>query len=450
MAQGLYSGINAVINSPVSAWQGIKSAVASPNPWDVPALRSGEIYLTQADREAARQAEAQAQNERNKTYEAFDQYLASMPQEQALQPAVQEAPQNVTTPQLSAPVQNQQPQFASPQTGAAGGEPNIPNRPLTVQEQLAQAYQEQQALQSQAIKQAEEQLAAARNKPQKMDLTPLIALAEGWSQQPIGLLRAYQAPQDQAKTVQALQEAVLKARGGASELARMRAKDVAQLQEMEEARKQRLQEIEMRKSELGMAKADREGAKKEKLVYEQRQKFGKEYGNQIVGLSEMAQNAKIARDIIAKKGRLPVFGDPEFTDYQSAVSSMLTRYNADKAKLGALAGADLRLLESAVGTSADSFGNLVKNVAGGGAAGSIKVLDRLLKGTDQTVENIGKRVKSEYMPEVKETFDIVKGEYSQSRGLSQQPETTQFTPEQVSKMTDEEVRANFNRIYGGK
>lgn len=336
----------------------------------------------------------------------FDPMAAQQPVQISGQPAMPmktEAQPRVPNPMPSIPAPVAAPEQAQP----------------SIEEQLMQSYQEQQALQSEAIKNAEDQLAAARSTPQKMDLSPLIALAEQWSgSAPNTLLRTYQPPTQNEKQIQALQEAVLKARGGASELSRMALKDRATLQESEAARRQRLEEIALRRGELKSAKEDRDAFKKQQQETEWREKFDKRFGDNISGLSEMAQNAKIARDIIAKKGRLPIYGDPEWTEYQGAVSSLLTRYNADKAKLGALAGADLKLLEKAVGTSIDSFDNLVKNVAGSGASGSIKVLDKILSGTDETVNNIGTRAKSVYGDQVMGVFDQAKSIYQGSRGVS--------------------------------
>jgi hypothetical protein len=189
---------------------------------------------------------------------------------------------------------------------------------------------------------------------------------------------------------------------------------------MEFDRKQRLQEIAMKRKELGIVKENKDEIKRVQQQTEWKEKFDKRYGDNMTGLAEMAQNAKIARDIIARKGRMPIYGDAEWTDYQSAVSSLLTRYNSDKAKLGALAGADLKLLEKAVGTSISSFDNLARNVAGGGAAGSIKVLDRILTGTDQTVDNIGKRAKSVYGDQVMDVYKQSRSFYDESRGLGGQ------------------------------
>ena len=132
--------------------------------------------------------------------------------------------------------------------------------------QVSESYGEQRKVQEQAIKQAEEQLAAARQVPQQMDLSPLIALSQSWSQRPSNLLQAYQRPTDQSKTVQALQEAVLKARGGAAELEGRRAKDVQQmslqerqLRSNEELKRLSIEALKKGKDEKGDTKAlDRE------------------------------------------------------------------------------------------------------------------------------------------------------------------------------------------------
>jgi hypothetical protein len=333
--------------------------------------------------------------------------------------------QSMTPPPMPmpevAPAQVPTQQQLNIQAQESGGLPPMPaEAPLSVREELMKAAQQQMDLQNQAIKQAEEQLAAARSTPQQMDLSPLIALSQSWSQRPSNLLQAYQRPTDQGKNIQALQDAVLKARGGAASLAVERATNVGKLEQMEFDRKQRLQEIAMKRKELGIVKENKDEIKRVQQQTEWKEKFDKRYGDNMTGLAEMAQNAKIARDIIARKGRMPIYGDAEWTDYQSAVSSLLTRYNSDKAKLGALAGADLKLLEKAVGTSISSFDNLARNVAGGGAAGSIKVLDRILTGTDQTVDNIGKRAKSVYGDQVMDVYKQSRSFYDESRGLGGQ------------------------------
>lgn len=333
------------------------------------------------------------------------QYGQSLPPPPMTMPDVTATAQTPTQPQLNRQAQ-----------APVGIPPEPAQEQLSPQEALSLAYGQQQELQNSAIKQAEEQLSAARNKPQQLDISPLIALSQSWSQGPNALLSAYQRPDDQAKTVQALQEAVLKARGGAADISARRAMDVAKLEEAKATREQRLQEIALKRQEVGALKENRDAQKMAQQQTEWKEKFDKRYGDNMTGLAEMAQNAKIARDIIAQKGRLPVYGDAEWADYQSAVSSLLTRYNADKAKLGALAGADLKLLEKAVGTSISSFDNLARNVAGGGAAGSIKVLDRILTGTDQTVDNIGRRAKSVYGDQVMDVYKQSRSFYDESRG----------------------------------
>lgn len=157
-----------------------------------------------------------------------------------------------------------QPQI-NKQAQESGGLPPMPGEaPLSVREELMKASQQQMDLQNQAIKQAEEQLAAARSTPQQMDLSPLIALSQSWSQRPSNLLQAYQRPTDQSKNIQALQDAVLKARGGAASLAVERATNVGKLEQMEFDRKQRLKEIALKQKELGIAKEDRSYERQEK------------------------------------------------------------------------------------------------------------------------------------------------------------------------------------------
>jgi hypothetical protein len=347
------------------------------------------------------------------------------------------APQAAPRPMMQMPTQED--------LNIENQEANAPAMPPTRAERLMQVYEQQQRLQDEAIRSAEEQLSAARNRPQQMDLSPLIALAESWSQQPSGLLRAYRPPTDQAKTVQALQEAVLKARGGAADLAERRETNLGKLEESKEAREQRLQEIALRKRELGQAKEERDSWRKEQKQIEYKEKFDNKYGNNIVGLTEMAQNAKIARDILNRKGRLPVIGDPEFEDYQSAVSSLLVRYNSDKAGLGALAGQDLKLLEKATGTSISSFNNLASNVAGSGAAGAIKVLDRVLKGTDDTVKNIGERAKSVWGDPVADVYQQSRSFYDQARGLGQQEQAKKYSAEELSQIRQQDPQ-RFQQI----
>lgn len=339
------------------------------------------------------------------------------------------APQAAPRPMRQMPTQEE--------LNISNQEANAPAMPLSVPEQLAQAYQQQQALQDEAIKNAEAQLAAARSRPQQMDLSPLIALAESWSQQPSGLLRAYRPPTDQAKTVQALQEAVLKARGGAAELARMRAKDVAQLEESKEAREQRLQEIALKRRELGLLSSSKSQEREEAKILGVRKDYNKSFGNTISGLSEVMNAAERIKAIINEAGGIPARpDDPRRKEYISAVSQMTTGFNRDVAKLGALAGADLELLNAVIANSTSAVDAYFKNLVGRGAIqGTLNVLDGIMQRGDSTMDEYQQRVKDTYLGYADEPFKNQKALYKKAREQGRQRKAIQFGPSEDEETT---------------
>lgn len=456
IAQNLSSGINSVINAPASAWNAMLSAASGPNPWDVPALRSGQIYYTEADRKAAKQAEAdktaaerlklldvlpqmstmsQPEYSSSSAAPSFEQFLASSPQAGS-------APAPVT-PDMQVGA------YSAP-SGQPSGEPGLPasQKPLSKIEQLAQAYQEQQSLQAQAIKQAEEQLAAARAKPQQMDLSPLIALAEGWSQQPIGLLRAYQRPQDQAKTVQALQEAVLKARGGAAELARMRYKDVSQLELQEKQMKINEELKRAQIAAMGQQKEGKGDLQERKFRNDLEEKYNKDLGVPIQKIGTFMSKVKDLKSYLSTKGEIP-YNDQK---YKSLVSQIVTQYNSDVANLGALAGADLDLLMKAIGQENTGVKGAVetffRNQFGGGATSAIEALSRLERQADESVASKTESLKTaSAYPYVEKLHAKNLEIYNKSRELGGQA-PSQEKP--VEQMTDDEVIKAYNAKFGGK
>jgi hypothetical protein len=262
-------------------------------------------------------------------------------------------------------------------------EANAPSRPLTLAEQLSQAYEQQQGLQSEAIRTAEEQLAAARGRPQQMDLSPLIALAESWSQKPSGLLRAYRPPTDQAKTVQALQEAVLKARGGASELARMRAKDVANLEMQQEQMKTNEDLKRLQITAMGQQKEVKQDLSQQKFARESEKEYTKTYGESLRNLAVFGGKVAALEKKITEKGD-PFFGY-DADEINSLSSTINTDYNRDIGQLGALAGADLELIKAATGQGV-SVQDYVKRQMGGGAKSRINLLKMLKRDAAKRVE----------------------------------------------------------------
>jgi hypothetical protein len=367
------------------------------------------------------------------------QYGQSMTPPPMPMPAPEMAPAQVPTqPQLNRQAQE------------SGGLPPMPaEAPLSVREELMKAAQQQMDLQNQAIKQAEEQLAAARSTPQQMDLSPLIALSQSWSQRPSNLLQAYQRPTDQGKNIQALQDAVLKARGGAASLAVERATNVGKLEQMEFDRKQRLQEIALKQKELGIAKEDRSYERQEKKILEVRKDYNKNFGNTISGLSEVMNAAERIKAIINEAGGIPARpDDPRRQEYISAVSQMTTGFNRDVAKLGALAGADLELLNAVIANSTSAVDAYFKNLVGRRATqGTLNVLDGIMQRGDSTMDEYQQRVKDTYLGYADDPFKNQKSLYKKAREQGRQRKAIQFGPSEDEETTAAEQPASGGQIY---
>jgi hypothetical protein len=288
--------------------------------------------------------------------------------------------------------ENQINQMANPpmldlknKTQEYGGLPAFPAtiKQPSIQDQLSLAYSQQQEMQNEAIKQAEEQLAASRSKPQEIDLSPLIALSDAWSQRPSGLLQAYKRPTDQSKNVQSLQEAVLKARGGASELARMRAKDVAQLLQQDEQMRINQEIKRAQIAALGQQREGKQDLSAQKFQRESEKEYTKTYGESLRNLAVFGGKVASLEKKITEKGD-PFFGY-DADEINSLSSSINTDYNRDIAQLGALAGADLELIKAATGQGV-SVQDYVKRQMGGGAKSRINLLKMLKRDAAKRVE----------------------------------------------------------------
>lgn len=228
--------------------------------------------------------------------------------------------------------------------------------------QVSESYGEQRKVQEQAIKQAEEQLAAARQVPQQMDLSPLIALSQSWSQRPSNLLQAYQKPTDQSKTVQALQEAVLKARGGAAELEGRRAKDVQQmslqerqLRSNEELKRLSIEALKKGKDEKGDTKAlDREIA----LI----DKISKSKDAEVVSGATQMNNALNNYIATIEKHRKNLNSAEAVQDIGQAYQGTIIAFK-DANVLGALSGPDMGLATTSL-PDVGSYSAIVKRGVG--------------------------------------------------------------------------------------
>ena len=356
--------------------------------------------------------------------------------------AMQAAPQQVPL-MAQAPVAPQQeaPPTQTTLNAQAGSAP-----PQGAEDQgtsLLQAYAEQQRLQAEAIKNAEEQLAAARSKPQQFDLTPLLSLASQWTG--TDLVSGYARPQNQSKQIQALQEAVLKARGGAAEVARMRAKDVAQLEEQKAAREQRLEELKLRKTELKGQQDARAEEKEYRLRLETQDKYNNQFGNGLSGLSEVVDAAQQARNIIKEVGGIPTSTkDPRTDVYKRAVSRIITGYNRDVAKLGALAGADKKLLEAAASKDPNILEAYIMNALDQ-SKGQVAVLDDLINAADKKVKEVEGRVQRGFGDRGMKLFVGDRDFYNQTRGIESQQERKTYTAEELAQIRQQDPQ-RFQQI----
>lgn len=262
-------------------------------------------------------------------------------------------------------------------------------RPMTAAEKYAQAYEEAIGAQKESIAQAQAKLEAARQGPQQMDLTPLVALASQWTGK--NLMSGYAQPQDKAKQVQALEEAVLKARGGltATQLTALK-----EAQDREYRDKALQKEDEWKRMQIAAMRQGKEGKRdlqEDKFQAEVEEKYRKEFGGNIANLGKFAEKVNRLKQLVANKG-IPTTGAAA-GEYDRLVSSIATQYNKDVAGLGALAGADLKLITSGIGQSVGWLDKLSKETFGGGAKGAEMALDALLKDADMAVEQATARVK---------------------------------------------------------
>lgn len=310
--------------------------------------------------------------------------------------------------------------------------------PTDLPSQLLKSYSDLQQQRAESIKQAEERLAAAQAKPEKFDLSPLIALADMWGGNTRGLLSIYNRPEDKQREVEKLQEAVLKARGGAAETALQAAKDVGYLnlqnEQVKAAREDRAAKREQQAMIRNITGENKELDRKIAAGKE----YGKRYGDQIAGLTEVTTNAQKIKNIINDVGGIPTNeNDPRTQEYKSAVSNILTGFNRDVARLGALAGADKELLVAATGGDVTRLDAYFRKVIGNKGEGTIRVLDNLLSEADKLMERNRERVKAEFVGYANEPFETSYKLYKEARSVGA-PKTAAISPDQLKNMTREQ------------
>jgi len=285
---------------------------------------------------------------------------------------------------LSAPQPTQQ-KISAVATGmgeAPEEAPGLPApAPLTAEQQLAQASQEAIDMQKSALESARSRLEEAQKTPQQFDLSPLLALGSQWTGK--NLLAGYNRPGDRTKEIQALQEAVLKSQGNLSEVQRQAYRDVAT---MEQKKREMEQERILAEKRIAadLATRGKTTTKQEQAnLREDQDAYVKQYGDKFKSLSAFADKVSQLRSFLKEKNRIPTeLAGKDRSKYETLVNKIIVSYNKDIAELGALAGADLKLLQAATGQDISEITGRIKAALTGPQA-SIDALESLLSDTDK-------------------------------------------------------------------
>lgn len=272
------------------------------------------------------------------------------------------------------------------------------------------------------IEDMQAQLEAYQNQNPQIDLSPLAGLVDSWTGSNIA--RAYNRPmtkEEKDKNVAIMQDALRKSRGAIAdnELELLRAALGNQYKMKELTQNDELARIKL--MEAGTNRDIVNDRRREKDAIEAENKYKKEYGDAIVGLGELSQGLQRAKASIARNGgEIPLTG-PEAAEFQSGLSQLITSYNRDKAKLGALAGGDLNLLVSAVAAGPDAlkswFGNQIK----GGGKSTVGVLDRIQQSVDKNVYDMDSKQKKNFRGITDATHQDYVKSYEASKTLFNQP-----------------------------
>jgi type II secretory pathway pseudopilin PulG len=288
----------------------------------------------------------------------------------------------------------------------------------------------------------------ARNAKPQMDLSPLLALNDSWFG--TNLRSGYSKPQDSKgvlETTANLQGGLQKARDSLTDNQANYLNQQIQAYQRGDQTKAQLLEAAGRLEQAKAQTVAARGSKDEGVNIRARENYEKEFGKSTNALGEFVSSIRDVKNTIAAAGgKIPDPGSPQRAQYDSAVSRMLTRYNADVAKLGALAGGDLNLLTKAVGSNPELIQGWFQGIQRGGAAGTLKVLDGLEKDSDKTVENYGRRIKI-WGNRVDDLYANDKATYHQSKGGSydlKAPASQPSFSKPVDEMSDDEVKAAWS------
>ena len=146
-------------------------------------------------------------------------------------------------------------------------------------------------------------------------------------------------------------------------------------------------------------------------------------GDTMETMIDVARSTNRLKSMIASSGgKVPSIGSTDWARFKSQVSQLLTNYNK-KAGLGALAGADLRLLSDTVGVSPEAFDKAIADVVSRG--GMTAVLEDLEKDMDEKVLIFDEIVPEKYGNDADKLYEIHKKAYMKAAGRDKPPQTSE-------------------------
>lgn len=213
-----------------------------------------------------------------------------------------------------------------------------------------------------------EQIAQMANQPKQVDLTPLMALADAWSDTPrSNLAQAYQAvkPRDNSGKMQALQQQLMQQEQGLTG-------DYISLLRLQDAKAKAAEKDKKSQTFEAMPVKDQQRIRTDISKSDDYKKMR--------SIADLQASTKKYRDLVNKHGFQVTGKNKKSMD--SAYADLKIKYK-EAAKLGALTGPDVALVEEGVAPSTGLKG-VFAQAFGGGKEGVLNSIDQMQKtfGTD--------------------------------------------------------------------
>ena len=250
-------------------------------------------------------------------------------------------------------------------------------------------------------------------KPQT-DMSSIAALVDSW----YGGNLAKSMPkalsgQDIASTATNLQSAVQKARTGLSEADMQLLKDQLnsrlKLKELDDSRVEKLLKAE----QINGQKLQNAVLKNEKMDYDQRNAFQKQYSPVFDSMNDMNRYALGIKSSLQGKSEIPL-NDPTI---KSNAANLIESFNQAKAKLGALTGSDKKMLEHGIMVSNEISSMLANRLMGIKPSDITRRMDEMVKVNDYFVDSLDKKQKV-LSPRIQPMMDSFRAEYEGNKAMA--------------------------------